>query len=70
MLMNLTGIAGTFPVRCSGLTLDCGAPVPLWIWYDITNIQQILEYRSFAAELKRRRVAALQRLFHNHKPER
>jgi hypothetical protein len=39
MLMNLTGIAGTFPVRRSGLTLECGAPVPLWIWYDVTNIQ-------------------------------
>ena len=54
---NLTGSAGTFPVRRSGLTLECGAPVPLWIWYDVTNIQQMPEYRSFAAELKRRRVA-------------
>ena len=67
MLITLIGCAGTFPVRRSGLTLDCGAPVPLWIWYDVTNIQQMPECRSFAAEPKRRRTAALQRLFHNHK---
>ena len=67
MLINLNGSTGTFPVRRSGLTLECGAPVPLWIWYDVTNIQQMPEYGSFAPEPKRRRVAALQRLFHNHK---
>ena len=58
-----------------GLFLS-GAPAWLWsaalpcrfrLWYDVTNIQQMPGYRSFAAEPKRRRVAALQRLFHNHK---
>ena len=30
MLVNFNGNAGIFPVRRSGLTLECGAPVPLW----------------------------------------
>jgi len=67
MLVNLSSSTVAFTVRRSGLTLECGAPVPLWIWYDVTNIQQMPEYRSFAAELKRRRVAALQRLPCNRK---
>jgi len=41
-------------------SLECGAPVPLWIWYDVANIQPMPEYSSFKAEPKRRRVAALQ----------
>jgi hypothetical protein len=69
MLVNFNGSSGTFTVRRSGLTLECGAPVPLWIWYYVTNIQQMPKYRSFTAELKRRRVAALERLFHNHKTQ-
>ena len=41
-------------------SLECGAPVPLWIWYDVKNIQPMPEDRSFTAEPKRRRVAAVQ----------
>ena len=35
-------------------------PALFWIWYDTMNIQPIPEYRSFTAEPKRRRVAAVQ----------
>lgn len=42
-------------------------PCRFGYWNDVTNIQQMPECRRFAAEPKRRRIAAVQRLFHNHK---